>query len=526
VRLERAALRGRQRGQALVFISVTTLIVLLAMLAMFSMGQLANNKTKLQNTADAVAYSVALTQARDLNFTAYMNRATIANQVAVAQIVSLTGWARHLDNMYSGEYVSISDTLANMSTLSALWTVPSDIAKPVASGLKSAFNAAGPVLVKVLDFLMDGMRIASMGYHLGMIATIPWTISDVTSANDPNAQLSLLGYAGSALGIVQHLTFMKTFSPSGNTDGDVRMGKVTQASMDKFYKNRTLASIYPLPLLIDPIRLFTPGAGPLVMFRFHAGGSALETASGNASQNLKAYDGVDASGTFVIFCITISILGIPIPIPFPLPPLPAGHGAAAAGSYPGTVLGVGSELEQRLADNSGTESFPWNQTYGDAPYHPYTATTYWQQVGEGPGTNMDSRAGLRDYYDVKGNASGATSNQATTAATGTNYHNDVAPGFILELERSTTTISTSSTGSFHIGGGTGGQLDLPDATVGNKLKAVTKAEAYFSRPKDLFARGDGKTEYGSLYSPYWQARLKENSILEQAASFLGSVAFP
>src|SRR5262245_19765765 len=131
-----SALRGRQRGQALVFISVTTLIVLLAMLALFSMGQLSSNKTKLQNTADAVAYSVALTQARDLNFTAYMNRATIANQVAVAQIVSMTAWARHLDNMYSGEYVSIANTLANMSTLSFLWTVPSNIAKPVASGLK------------------------------------------------------------------------------------------------------------------------------------------------------------------------------------------------------------------------------------------------------------------------------------------------------------------------------------------------------------------------------------------------------
>jgi len=526
VRPARAALSGRQRGQALVFISVTTLIILLSMLAMFSMGQLASHKTKLQNTADAVAYSVALTQARDLNFTAYMNRATIANQVAVAQIVSLTAWARQLHDMYSGSYVSIADTLANMSTLSFLWSVPSNVAKPVASGLKSAFDAVGPVLVKILDLLIDALRVASMGYHLGMVVTIPQTIDDVTAANDPNAQLSILGYVGAAYGILQHTLFLKTLSPSGDSDGDKRMGKVTQASEDKFYKNRTLASIYPLPMLIDPIRLFTPGAGPLVMFRFHAGGSVLETASGNANQNLKSFDGADASGLFVIFCITISILGIPVPIPFPLPPLPAGRGGAAAGDYPTNVLAPAQEIEQRVLDNSAIESFPWNEKYGGAWYHPYTATTFWQKVGEGPGTNMDTRAGLRDYYDVKDNASGTTSNQATSATTGTNYRNDVAPYFILEFERSTTTISTSSTGSFRIGGGSGGQLWLEDRSVGNKLKALTKAEAYFKRPTDLFPRGDGKTEYGSVYNPYWQARLTANSILEQAASFLGSAVFP
>jgi hypothetical protein len=52
------------------------------------------------------------------------------------------------------------------------------------------------------------------------------------------------------------------------------------------------------------------------------------------------------------------------------------------------------------------------------------------------------------------------------------------------------------------------------------MRALSKAEAYFSRPADIFGRGDGKTEYGSLYSPYWQARLVPNDTLEQAASLL------
>ena len=84
----------RQRGQALAFIGVTTVVVLLGLLLLYNVAQLTTQKMKLQNTADAAAYSGAVTEARDYNFTAYANRAMIANQVAVAQIVGLRSWAR------------------------------------------------------------------------------------------------------------------------------------------------------------------------------------------------------------------------------------------------------------------------------------------------------------------------------------------------------------------------------------------------------------------------------------------------
>ena len=58
-------------------------------------------KIKLQNTADAAAYSAAVLQARDYNFAAYTNRAMVANQVTVAQAVSLRSWIDDLDNTYT-----------------------------------------------------------------------------------------------------------------------------------------------------------------------------------------------------------------------------------------------------------------------------------------------------------------------------------------------------------------------------------------------------------------------------------------
>jgi len=48
-------------------------------------------------------------------------------------------------------------------------------------------------------------------------------------------------------------------------------------------------------------------------------------------------------------------------------------------------------------------------------------------------------------------------------------------------------------------------IKLEDRLAGNTMRAVASAEAYFARPE---GRSDGKTEWPSLFNPYWQVRLK------------------
>ena len=79
-----------QRGQALVFALFTSVLVILALFAMYSMGGQTIEKIKLQNTPDAAAYSAALAEARDYKFSAYTNRAMVANKFGLAQFVGLT----------------------------------------------------------------------------------------------------------------------------------------------------------------------------------------------------------------------------------------------------------------------------------------------------------------------------------------------------------------------------------------------------------------------------------------------------
>lgn len=86
----------RQRGLAMVYGLFVLVGGLLALFFFFNTGQLAREKTQLVNTADAVAYSAGVLHAKSLNYLAYTNRAYIANEVLVAQAVSLSSWAHYL----------------------------------------------------------------------------------------------------------------------------------------------------------------------------------------------------------------------------------------------------------------------------------------------------------------------------------------------------------------------------------------------------------------------------------------------
>jgi hypothetical protein len=81
-----------QAGQALIYGLFMLTAGLASLFFLFNVGQLTQEKTKLVNTSDAVAYSAGVMHARAMNFAAYTNRAMVANELAVAQSVSLASW--------------------------------------------------------------------------------------------------------------------------------------------------------------------------------------------------------------------------------------------------------------------------------------------------------------------------------------------------------------------------------------------------------------------------------------------------
>lgn len=82
-----------QHGQALVLGMLLAGAAIVAFARYFATGQVVAAKARQLHALDAAAYSGALTQARTLNFLAYINRAQIGHQVAMAHLVTLGSWA-------------------------------------------------------------------------------------------------------------------------------------------------------------------------------------------------------------------------------------------------------------------------------------------------------------------------------------------------------------------------------------------------------------------------------------------------
>lgn len=87
--------KSAQRGQALPLAMTLLVAVAATVFFMFNSGQLVQEKIRLTNTADAVAYSAGVFEARVLNYDAYTNRAIIANEIAIGQAVGLASWAQY-----------------------------------------------------------------------------------------------------------------------------------------------------------------------------------------------------------------------------------------------------------------------------------------------------------------------------------------------------------------------------------------------------------------------------------------------
>lgn len=320
------SLRNPQRGQALVFALFTSVLVILALFAMYSMGSQTVEKIRLQNTADAAVYSATLAEARDYNYSAYTNRAMIANQVAVAQFVGLTSWFRNMsaftnnnDSANWGRSV-FYELMMNIWPGGTLKSAYKTIYNVIGSGV-GIFDEgkAGSTLMKGIITLLDGLnKIYSESqriYHYATALTVTQTLGvfnalgakldsmmgvsiftgplsildgdgSIIKANDDKATLT----SSSAFYLAYH--FYKWFNltefKDPNTDGKDganadRFAQVTTDSLDDFSRDRStkpawgFTFFYAPPLtFVDPTVFIPYTSGPLFLPVIHRGGTELK----------------------------------------------------------------------------------------------------------------------------------------------------------------------------------------------------------------------------------------------------------
>jgi hypothetical protein len=495
------ALQGtRMRGQALVFTLVFAASAGLVSLLLFNSGLLANTKTGLQNAADAGAYSAALLQARDHNFSAYTNRAMVANQVAVAQLVSMKSYLEDAANTHSrmSNWLHVLQSFIPVSKRE--WDAAGRI--PIERTSSSYAAIAGPS-VTALDRLIRILESAQNIHHTATATTMLAVADEVVRRNDPQARVTTSSFmlGNSVYQIRQwqddYTARHRANDPSAAADrfADV---VVSDESTDLFTRNR-LSS--PRPSWSSSVKRIIFPCWTMIssstMYRFaHAGGTLL-------SSDKRRWLAMDATlGGGFYTCKIITFWGVRT---FWWPLLDGFGGSG------GAVAGAGGPYGELV----GYRNNPWNTIWygGAVALFPPGPIRY----RRGPGATLDASGGLQDYYrDVR-----------QTTATPTNQtpeQNGGAYPVTIEVERRGATVRTSA------------KL-LPDATTvkledgfkGDTMRTLASAHAYFYRSnvdgagftRGGWRRNDGRTEMANLFNPYWQARLVDTSIAEVIASRSG-----
>jgi hypothetical protein len=181
---------ARQRGQALLFGLFVLVTGLAGVFFMFNTGQLTAEKTKLVNTADAVAYSAAVMHARALNFDAYTNRAMMANEVLVAQLVSVSSWLEYAEehnqrvtplNCTNISSVPIVLVLVKYEPLCALmaWQYAQAVIQPA----KQGFDAVAQGTILATETAKVALQATQTAMSAGFLPARKTLMQQVADAN-------------------------------------------------------------------------------------------------------------------------------------------------------------------------------------------------------------------------------------------------------------------------------------------------------------------------------------------------------
>ncbi len=449
------AWRARQNGQAVILVVITAIILLLAALLVYNVGQLNLKKTKLQNTADSAVYSGALLMARSYNFAAYTNRAMVANQVAIAQMVSLASWARYYCLTFTdsecGDFSTDGTDEAIQIGLELIeggepGTGVNEAYQGYSATIFSGINGIIPTIVSGLNDLEALLSDASQAYYagtlteLGLDLTGNGPMSRVVKDNEPNASISTYGIGTLTVSTAELGNFAKVYDPQNRSGGAAnRFHDVTVASMDAWTKSRSGPEIPPFTSGLTAVGgCLGDGFGFIIFTGGWHGSTSLDADNKAWRANDNGYW---AGAGVCVILVDIGVAVIPVPIPL-IVPVPPSMGKASA---------------------------------GDTSNSPYDIETY---------------SGLRKYLDVK----------------------DLSKP---DMESPTLTIFVSE-GSNHINTThqmnvrgekiAGGQLDMKDSESGDEMQVGASANAYFARPDENLTLG-GYTVYGNLFNPYWEAHL-------------------
>ncbi|MFZ9624585.1 MAG: pilus assembly protein TadG-related protein [Burkholderiaceae bacterium] len=228
--------RRAQSGQALVLALLLIVGGAFLLLAVFSSGRVLATRQSLNDAADAAALSAATWRARVLNYAAYTNRAMVAQEVALAQAVTIASWARYFDAL-AANAESVAAAYPPAALALAAIASGADVARAATEQAASAeleWRAHEQLGYKVwLERSQAALLRSAQVFGLGAIA------NEVVRSGDPRFFAFALGDAGAFAAFAQ---------PQVGAEDKARFREVVLQSLDPFTASpRSADHRLPLP---------------------------------------------------------------------------------------------------------------------------------------------------------------------------------------------------------------------------------------------------------------------------------------
>lgn len=520
---------ARQRGQSLVLGSILLMVVMVVLLLLFNTAQLTSTRMQLQNTADATAYSAATVAARDYNFSAYMNRAMVANQVAAAQMVGLTSWFR-----FTGQ------TLDNIAVVCApipgLDVICAALAETYEEFEVVFEDSVLPVLMNALNYWMAALSDLQMAFHYGNVEAIVQNVlysgdtvqTGVLALNDPDASVTHWPDSGGnipselyRLAILtkdasQWWDYTRRYDESKGDDAS-RFADVTRDSLDGFSNKRawdlsgTVANTdwitrYIPKWLMDLLPVHFSASMDLGIAR--RGGTELKRVDGrhswSAADTLMGEGKISVTAEIICgfyrcgcevrvahHCVIPKMCTKYCGKTFHPPTvyIPFGWGAAYSQAPGDSALG-------ETIFNSGLDG----KQYGGAA-DGMAKATFEIAVGEFGEIPVTSFGGLQPYHEIAKPGDAATQNRE-------------GPELTFVVSKKTAKTRTAARAGFGAPATQPGpfglsNLRLEDPSDPDSFYAIAKGRLHFAQ--------DG--QYSNLFGPYWEAKLADTTNSERKLAY-------
>ena len=539
---------------------------------------------QLQNAADAAVYSMSTVEARDLNFAAYMNRAIVANEVAIGQLVGLASWAYHFKSFadYLDSYNQLVFSPLTLGASNAIIT-------PISSGWRAAGSTAVTVMktianvgTTVIHNINKIYGYAEYGYHIVSIIFAVGVLDEVIDDNGPpGTKISDFGIVSliahiSTYGVLPNLPgdqFATAYRSNEKTavddydsseDGYARLAALIRDSRDPFTMARgweLRPPGFPVEIDINPSFGFNIAGVASVEFGFELyvyldfylnrdGASELRLVlptSGNVTAANYNWSSADTTGLTIDFILDFEAYAEACFLGACWRPS-IGGGVSIENATARVVLRILGEEITIVPDIPFPNTAPFASGFAEVGKNSPNnlGTTHMllaslggvienEHYGESPqnilawispGPSVPTPIGIASSAQIYETLLGSRVNKTYS---GLPYYVDTTgnESFLgvgapnLLIGLVQDESDFDSTTTYNE---PTGRFALNEALADDELAVLAKSELYFSRPTDSLAthfhRGDGQAEYGSAFNPYWQARLIEVNYADQVLALL------